>query len=305
MTTVLIGIPTFRRPDRLRALLASIAAQRLPDDIALSVFVADNDPHHRAGQALAASLSDCRWPIAAAVTDRPGIDAARNRLLDEARARGVDLLAMIDDDETASPDWLAGLIAAHRRHQADVVGGPVIYLPDAPPPAGFATSGAFAVKRHADGPIAIVTGAGNLLLDCAMLARLGWPRFAREFGRSGGEDKEYFTRLAKAGARFAWAPAALAYERVPAGRLTVAALLRRAYGVGGSDYRIDRLHGKPGAGRRHLVRSVALLAAAPVLAPGLLLPASRLWLLRRFARAAGRLAAARGQRFAAYGTGSP
>ena len=305
MTRVLLGIPTFRRPAELRALLATIADQRLPADVELAVFVADNDPCEQAGVALVAATAGYRWPLAAALVEQPGIDANRNRILDEARVRGVDLVAMIDDDETASPDWLAELIACWRRHGADVVGGPVIYRPETVLPAGFATSGAFAVKRHAEGPIAMVTGAGNLLIDCAMLARLGWPRFSRDFGCTGGEDKEFFTRLTAAGARFAWAPAAAAYERVPAGRLTVAALLRRAYAIGGTDYRIDRLHRGAGAARRHLARSIALLLVGPALVPMLLLPARRLWLLRRFARAAGRLAAARGQRFAAYGAGSP
>lgn len=296
---VLLGIPTFRRPAELRALLASVAAQRL-DGVELSVFVADNDPRDGAGEKLVAGLTDYRWPIAAASVSEPGISAARNRILDEARARGSDLVAMIDDDETAAPDWLASLIAAHVQHRTDVVAGPVVYE-TRDPPAGFATSGAFAAKHFADGPVAMVTGAGNLLLDGAMLARLGWPRFSTDFGRTGGEDKEFFTRLRSAGARFAWAPAAVAFERVPAARLTVAAIVRRAWGIGGSDYRIDRLHGGRAAAWGHLGRSVALLAAAPLLAPILLLPTRRLWLLRRFARAGGRLAAAWGHRHLGYG----
>lgn len=296
---VLLGIPTFRRPAELRALLESIAAQRL-GDVDLSVFVADNDPREAAGRALVTELSRYRWPIVAGLVSEPGISAARNRILDEARARGADLVAMIDDDETAAPDWLAALIAARARHGADVIAGPVAYQTQ-DPPAGLATSGAFAIKRFADGAVPMVTGAGNLLLDCRMLARLGWPRFSAAFGRSGGEDKEFFTRLRLAGARFAWAPAALAFERVPAARLTVAAIMRRAWGVGGSDYRIDRLHGGRVKASGHLGRSIALLAAAPLLAPALLLPSRRLWLLRRFARAGGRLAAAWGHRHLGYG----
>lgn len=208
---VLLGIPTFRRPAELRALLASVAAQRL-EQVALSVFVADNDPRGGAGQKMVSALLAYRWPIAAVLVSEPGISAARNRILDEACGQGVDLVAMIDDDEIADPDWLAELIAAQVRHGADVVGGPVVYEAQ-DTPAGFTSSGAFAVKRFAGGPVPMVTGAGNLLLDCAMLARLGWPHFSAAFGRTGGEDKEFFTRLARAGARFAWAPRALAHER--------------------------------------------------------------------------------------------
>lgn len=298
---LLLGIPTFRRPAALTELLASIARQRLPTDVELSVFVADNDPRDRDGLRLVAEMPDYRWPLAVALVDTPGIDANRNRILAEAHRRGMDLVAMIDDDETASPDWLAALVAAAVKHRGEVVGGPVLYRPDVTPPAGFAASGAYRVKDHADGPIAMFTSTANVLFDCAMLDRLDWPVFDPSFGLTGGGDKEFFTRLAKAGARFAWSRDAVVHERVPASRLTVKALMRRAFGIGGSDYRIDRLHGGAGAARSHLVRSVVLLAAAPMLAPALLMPATRLWLLRRFARAAGRLAAARGHRLRYYG----
>jgi glycosyltransferase involved in cell wall biosynthesis len=36
-----------------------------------------------------------------------------------------DLIAFLDDDEEASPGWLAALIETQRRYDADVVFGPV------------------------------------------------------------------------------------------------------------------------------------------------------------------------------------
>ncbi|MBV9102218.1 MAG: glycosyl transferase family 2, partial [Candidatus Eremiobacteraeota bacterium] len=43
MNGVLIAIPTFRRPHLLGALLDGLAKQSLPDGLALSALVLDND----------------------------------------------------------------------------------------------------------------------------------------------------------------------------------------------------------------------------------------------------------------------
>ena len=99
---------------------------------------------------------------------------------------------------------------------------------------------------------------------------------------------------ARAGLTFAWADDAIAIESVPAARVDTGAILRRAYAIGASDYRIDALHGTPALRRRHVGSGIAALASAVPLAPALLLGRYRLRLLRRYARAAGKLASASG-----------
>jgi glycosyltransferase involved in cell wall biosynthesis len=241
------------------------------------------------------------YPLTATVVSTNGISAARNRLLAEARGRGVDLIAMIDDDEIASPRWLASLVAAHAKFGADVIGGALIYdfvkmLPD-----GIARSGAFIRTERADGPIDLLDASGNVMLDCGGLARLGWPEFDLAFGLTGGEDKEFFTRLKAGGLRFAWSAEAVVRETVPVARTSARTVLERAYRVGNCDYRIAALHGPRGAAALHLAKSATMLAAALPLAPVLLLPRWRIWLLRRHARALGRIAAAFGHRRVNYG----
>ena len=109
---LLVGIPTHKRPELLRDCLESIAAQQgdLPE---IELFVADNDPKGRAGVAVVEDLkASYRFPISATTVEVPGISAVRNAILDEARRRNVDFIAMIDDDETASPEWLDQLLRA-------------------------------------------------------------------------------------------------------------------------------------------------------------------------------------------------
>ena len=51
-----------------------------------------------------------------------GVANARNAGMTQATG---GLIAFLDDDEEASPGWLAALIEAQRRFDADVVFGPV------------------------------------------------------------------------------------------------------------------------------------------------------------------------------------
>ena len=298
---LLVGIPSFRRPEGLRRLLASLAEQQGVDDVELEVFVADNDAVGRDALAVCKTVEECfRWPLACSVVQEPGISAARNAILDRARARAADYVAMIDDDEEADPDWLRELLSMQRATGADVVGGPVDYLFDRPASPTIRSCDAFKPRQWPAGRVAAIDATGNVLLSCAALNRGGWPQFDRAFGLTGGEDKDYFCRLTKAGAIFAWAPAARAREHVPASRTTVKSLLRRAYRIGNNDMRITRLHGGTVPILRSLGKALVLLGSAPLASPILALPSHRLWLLRKWSRSAGKLSALFGKQYREY-----
>jgi glycosyltransferase involved in cell wall biosynthesis len=272
------------------------------DGVELTVFVADNDPERHEAVSLCTEMARTYpYPLAAEVTHGKGISAARNTLLAEARRTGADLIAMIDDDEYASPRWLASLIATHAKFGADVIGGTLIYHFEAALDDGVAHSGAFVPMRHPDGPIEQIDASGNIMLDCSALARWGWPAFDDAFGLTGGGDAEYFARLKHRGCRFVWAADAVVYETVPAARTRPRAILRRAFRVGNCAYRISALHGSGRAKLMHLMKSAVVLAAALPLAPGLLVPRWRLKLLRRHAYALGKIGAALGHSRANYG----
>lgn len=297
---ILIGIPSFRRSEQLARLIASLERQQAAFDHRVELFVADNDPERHQAKALCDSLS-CSLPLHAEIEPELGIAAARNRLLREARKRGARFLAMIDDDEIASPQWLSALLAAQAARQSDITGGPVRYVFAKPPSSSLLRSGAFNSGAGRRSPDGVLNATGNVLFDCEALARLGWPMFDIAFGLSGGEDKEYFTRLAGLGLRFGWASDAIVEEYVPADRMSTASVYRRAHAIGSSDYRIVRMHGPGRASATHLLKSVVVMVAAVPLAPLFALPGLRLWLLRRIARATGRLAAALGMRRVQYG----
>jgi glycosyltransferase involved in cell wall biosynthesis len=282
-------------------LLLSLAAQERTDDFDVEVFVADNDPDSCEALKVCNELaSSFRWPIGCGIVREPGISAARNAILEHARVRGVDFIAMVDDDEVVAPDWLVEIVSAQRRFGADVVGGPMYYRFDEHTPVSVERCGVFVTPERPEGILPIIQATPNVLVDCRRLNECGWPQFDPRFGLSGGEDREFFVRLRNCGFRFAWAPNAKTFEPVPKSRTRATWILRRSFSNGNSDMRIRRCHGDTGGALLSFAKAAAVLASAPLGAVLLLVPSRRLWILGKWFRSLGKIAALTGYRWDEY-----
>jgi succinoglycan biosynthesis protein ExoM len=244
---------TFRR-ESLAGTLASLAAQVLPDGVSLRVIVADNDETPVAEgriRAVAAALGlDLDYRHAPARS----ISIARNACLDAARA---DWLAFIDDDEIAEPQWIAAMLREARAGDWDAVLGPVRAIYDGAAP-GWMRQGDFHSTRPVVLKGAIETGySGNVLIRRALVERVGL-RFDLRFGRTGGEDLDFFYRLRDAGGRIGFAEDAWVEEPVPTGRASLKWLLARTFRAGQSHGSRLTLSQPRAAGR---VRQAALAIA--------------------------------------------
>ncbi len=104
-----IVLPTYRRPDRLAQALASVAAQTESD---FEVVVVNNDI--ASAEAVDAVVARFVLPIRVIHNETNlGQSRSRNKGVEAARA---DLVALLDDDDTWAPEFLA----KHRaRHEAD------------------------------------------------------------------------------------------------------------------------------------------------------------------------------------------
>ena len=297
--SVLVGIPTHKRPELLRQCLDSIAAQAgdLPP---VRVFVADNDAKGQEGVGVVEEMAAAyRFQIASTSVAEPGISAVRNAILEEARRGGDDFIAMIDDDETASPEWLLTLLKVQAEFGADVVGGPTIWKAPPSAPLWLQTPEAFGTRTRDTGLIDVIDATGNVMMAGASLARAGWPQFDLQFGLSGGGDTEFFLRLRKAGLRFAWAGDARVEEVVPLARHNAWWFLRRQFRYGNTGYRLSRLHvvdltPGPAWALKHLIASPFWVALA-------LYPPARIKALKRLGYSAGIMSSALGYRFLEYG----
>lgn len=228
--TVAICIITFRRPEWLARLLASLTELTFTGEApAIRVVVVDNDPDAIAEVACRVSASRLRWPIEYHQEPRRGISYARNTAL--AAAGDVEFVAFIDDDEYAAPQWLDELLRTQRTYQTDVVAGPVLPVFDEPPPAWIVRGGFFDRRQYETGEARDGAFTGNVLI-AAKVIKTVQPAFNPRYGLIGGGDAEFFRRVHRRGFKITWSQEAVVYERQPPSRVQWRWLVRRFYRVG-------------------------------------------------------------------------
>jgi cellulose synthase/poly-beta-1,6-N-acetylglucosamine synthase-like glycosyltransferase len=229
-STISIAIPTQRRPVGLAVAVRSTFRQTGVDPARLELVIVDNDAVPSARAVAETLAAEAPFPLRYVHEPAAGVANARNAAL--AAAAG-ELIAFLDDDEEAAPGWLAALVEAQRRYGADVVFGPV----RARAPARVVRHRQYLEQFFSrEGPaeagvIAHFYGCGDSLVRRAALPH---PTCAFNVARneSGGEDDYLFGVMKRAGARFAWSPAALVYEDPVPERLTLQYAMARAFAFG-------------------------------------------------------------------------
>ncbi|WP_314854026.1 glycosyltransferase [uncultured Microbacterium sp.] len=303
----MIGIPTYRRPEKLAELLAALPDRVAEcDDVLVRVVVADNDSAASARRVVEEADVDATYVI----ESTPGIAAVRNRILDASA--GADVVCFLDDDERPLPRWLPALLDTWRSTGAAAVMGRVISVFDGEPDPWLMASGVFQRRERPTGLALVTLAAGNLLLDLRQVGALGI-RFDSSIGLAGGEDTCFGRSLVARGATIVWCNESRAEDYVPRERLTRAWAMRRAFNGGNAATDIDlRLERRPH--RRLLVRVRRLLGGGIRAGLGL---AQHLWGrltrdirldargLRTAYRGAGMASAAIGVRRHEYARGTP
>jgi len=230
MADVAIIVPTLRRAESLERAMRSLFAQTRVADRVSAIVVVDNDPLGSAAVTVDAARTDSPWPLTYVHAPRPGVATARNAGL---AATDAPLIAFLDDDEAASPGWLAALLMAQADTGADAVFGPITgRAPDAAPWLKPWLERFFGREGPAhSGLIDQPFGCGNSLMIRAT-ALPGPAPFDAGTDQAGGEDDALFAALATRGGRFGWAADARVEEFAPAHRATLNYALARAFAYG-------------------------------------------------------------------------
>ena len=222
-----VAICAFRRTSILET-LDSIAKQAVPGNLNLHVIVAENDEQPDLRDVIVRHAAALGLDLHYVHAPARNISIARNACLDAAQG---DLLLFIDDDEIADPDWVGDLVAAWRATGAHVVFGPVIAVYPTNTPSWMRENNFHSTIPTSNHGVVETGISGNVLLD-RRDPRVCDARFDLTFGRTGGEDVDFFFRLHHAGVPMAIAPDAVVHEPVAPTRLSFGWVLRRRHTTG-------------------------------------------------------------------------
>jgi len=231
-TSVVICTHLEERTAQLRACLTSVFAQTLtPDEV---VVVVDGD------LTLANRLlADVPGVIVGCLQRRSGVSAARNF---GAQIASMDIIAFLDDDATADPEWLGNLCGALRDKSVIGVSGRSIPCWEESRPVWFPEEFYWTVGCSYKGMPSTPSVVRNVYGGCAAFRRsefisLGGFNPAR--GRhgedmAGGEEAEFSMRasIRWPDRAFMFEPSAIIFHHVPRSRSSMSYLLRRCVAEG-------------------------------------------------------------------------
>ncbi|GAB7187745.1 hypothetical protein ATKI12_7576 [Kitasatospora sp. Ki12] len=268
--SVVICAYTTDRWDDLADAVRSVAAQRRPPDETLLV------------------VDHCPELARLARTELTGVRVLENqqaRGLSGARNTGTgaahgDVVAYLDDDAAAEPDWADHLLAGYRDPRVLGVGGLIRPRWDTARPAWFPPEFDWVVGCSYRGlppheaPVRNLIGANMSFRRAEVLAAGG---FRTDLGRIGTrplgcEETDLCLRLAerRPGAVLLYRPAAAVRHHVPAARTRWAYFRARCYAEGLSKAAVARRRGTAAAlaSERRYLRSTVPRALARCLRPG-------------------------------------
>ncbi|MCX5842180.1 MAG: glycosyltransferase [Deltaproteobacteria bacterium] len=227
MKHIAICICTFKRPAMLNRLIASLKEQETDHSFYISITVVDNDREGSAAEIVAKIEKGCSLPIHYVIEPQQNISLARNRALTSTEA---DYYACIDDDELADKVWLLNHYKTIVRHRAAGVLGPVRPIYDIPPPA-WLIKGRILERKELPTGTALsdpkYCRTGNVLFSRELIAAQD-VLFDPSYGRTGGEDCDFFRRMINSGYKFVWCNEALVHEVTSSLRQKRSFYLRRA-----------------------------------------------------------------------------
>jgi len=228
---------TYKRPELLERLLGGLQDQKTENKFTYSIVIVDNDHLLSAEHVVKRMMKMSAVGIEYFVEPEKGYSTARNKLVENAKG---NYIAFIDDDEFPEHTWLINLYNTCKKHKADGVLGPVKphFVKD--PPAWIVKSKLCEKPGYKLSTGSILdssnTRTSNVIISTNVFSSKD-NRFNPEFGRTGGEDVDFFKRMMKRGFTFVWCEEAPVYETVPEDRWMKTYFLRRALLQGAVDTR--------------------------------------------------------------------
>lgn len=233
-TMISVAIATFNREEGLRKLLAGLLLIDIPNDLQVSIVVADNSNEGNAREIVESFDTRGRWQLSYAHVPERGISFPRNQGIEFAINNHSRYLVYIDDDEVPEKRWLVTLIDEITTTRCAAVTGAVKPVFEKHPYWWIEKGMFFSLTNYPDKKPIEFASTGNIIIDMDIVKRLSL-RFNPEFALSGGEDTFFFNELRVAGYETYFCKDAVIYEDVPTQRATLKWLLKRWYRTGNTD----------------------------------------------------------------------
>jgi hypothetical protein len=229
MNNIVVGIPTYKRPEMLQKLIISIMDCDTDSSIIgnVTIIVEDNDGDRSAEKTIIELKKDyIKYDLQYFNYPIKGISNIRNEIIKNALLYNPDFLIFIDDDEFATVEWLNELVKTIIVNQADAARGPVLAILDKNIPKNIAYW--FSREKYPNNHRLFSIKTGNLILRVNSLKEYDvW--FDPRFNITGSGDSYFGIQILKKGATIFWAAKAITYETIPANRATLSWLIKRNY----------------------------------------------------------------------------
>jgi len=224
---ICVCICTYKRPELLSRLLSKLEEQETEGFFDFSVVIADNDSAESARCTAEFCALQSKISISYYVEPEQNIALARNKAVRNAKG---DFIGLVDDDEFPCNDWLLNLYKSQKKYGADGVLGPVKPHFEIAPPR-WIIKGKLCERDSFDTGTPLTnpkyTRTGNAIFKKEIFKE-GEIYFDPIYGRTGGEDTDFFRRMIEKGHTFIWCDEASVYETVTPERLKRVYFLKRA-----------------------------------------------------------------------------
>lgn len=238
MVDVSVIVCTYNRAESLRDTMKSLVDQRFNGGLKYEALVVDNHSTDHTPAVVAQFAKLGNFPVRYRFEARQGLSYARN---EGVRAALGQILVFTDDDVTVSPDWIEAIWNCFRETGALVVAGKIERLWHCEQPDWY--------RDEIGGPLVCQdlgnqrkkwdsshhTVGANMAFHRSVFQKYGL--FREDLGRRGdlligGEDREMFLRLSKAGVSIYYEPASVVWHKVEKDRLSKDYMRRWFWDIG-------------------------------------------------------------------------
>jgi glucosyl-dolichyl phosphate glucuronosyltransferase len=249
---ITIILCTYNRCSMLARALASVAGQKLPENIEWNVLVVDNNSSDQTRSVIEEFCNRYPHRFCYLFEKNPGKSYALNAGIREAVG---DVLAFIDDDVVASPTWLHNLTSPLQSGECSGAGGRILAARDFSPPRWLPLQDRYALAPLVFFDLGDQAGAlmeppfGTNMAFLAATFKL-YGGFRTDLGPRPGseiraEDTDFGARLLAGGERLRYEPSAIVYHSVPTSRLTKKYFLNWWFAKGQTESRMAKwAHGQ-------------------------------------------------------------